>query len=76
MRNPAPWRDDSLHTADDGVARGQPGVGVGHEPLERAASLDAATDRVMQLWLAGERPDERVGLTGRHPGEVRHRASR
>jgi hypothetical protein len=73
--DPAPWRDDSLHMAGHRVALGQPCVGVGHEPLEGAASPDAAADRVMELWLAGERSEQRVGLARRYPGEVRHRSS-
>jgi hypothetical protein len=53
--DPVPWGDDALHMAADSVVRGQPGVGLGHEPLEGAASLDVTTDRVMELWLASER---------------------
>ena len=73
--DPARWRDDSFDVAAEGVALDQPGVGLGHEPLEGAAPLDAATDRVMELGLTGERLHERVALTGLHPGEVRHRTS-
>jgi hypothetical protein len=71
----APGRDDAVDIVDSGVARGQPSVGLGHEPLGGAAALDAATHRVMELRLARERPDERVGLTGHQPSEVRHRPS-
>ena len=62
LLDPAPWRDDSLHMAADSVARGQPGVGFGHEPLEGAASLDAAYRgrvRALQRHRATGRLDRR-----------------
>ena len=67
----APWSDDAPDIPDDGVALGEPGIGLDHEALERAASLHAAADRMMELRLAGERPDERVRLAGHHSLEVR-----
>jgi hypothetical protein len=63
---------DAPDIPDDGVALGEPGVGLDHEALERAASLHSPADRMMELRLAGERPDERFRLAGHHPLEVRH----
>ena len=50
----APWREDSFHGAERGVAFGQPGIDVGHEPFERTTSPNAAAHRMMELRLTGE----------------------
>lgn len=67
--DPAHRGGNSLDMADDGVALCEPGIGVRHTPLEGAASLDPATERVMELWLAGERPYERIGLADVTPAK-------
>jgi hypothetical protein len=41
-------------------------------PSQGAGALDLPADRMMQLGLARERPDQRVGLTGLQTSEVRH----
>ena len=72
LLDPAPRRHNPLDVLDYGIALDQPGVGLGHEALERAASPHAAPDRMMELRLTGERPDERFGLARCHALEVRH----
>lgn len=70
--SPAIWLSD-LGRVDRGVRRACPVPG---SALELVASADAAGDRVMKLWLAGERLYEGVSLTRPHPREVRHRHGR
>jgi hypothetical protein len=51
----------------------QPRARLGDERPERSLAFDAPDYRVVQLGLAGERLDQRIGLPGQQTVEVRHR---
>ena len=65
--------NDMLDILDRDVAPSYPRVHLGDERLERSRALDASAHRVVQLRLAGERLDQRIGLPGHQTVEVRHR---
>ena len=62
--------DDVLDVLDRDVALREPRVRFADERLERPRALDPSSYRVVQLGLAGERLDQRVGLPGHKAGEV------
>jgi hypothetical protein len=62
--------DDMLDILDRDAAPAEPRVRFGDERLERPRTLDAPAHGVVQLRLAGEGFDQRIGLAGHQTGEV------
>ena len=61
-----------LDVLDQDIVPPQPSVHFRDELLERPPALDASANRVVQLGLAGERLDQRMGLPGHQTVVVRH----
>ena len=64
--------DDVLNVLDRDVALPEPRLRVREVRLEGPRALDASADRVVQLGLAGERLEQRIGLPGQQTFEVGH----
>jgi hypothetical protein len=73
LREAAMVRDDVLDVLDRGVLLLEPGLGCGHVCLERPRAPDAPAYGMVQLGLAGKRPDQGIEVTRQQPVEEGHR---
>jgi hypothetical protein len=64
--------DDTLDVLDRGVALPEPRLRFGDVRLERPRAPDAPAYGMVQLGLAGKRPDQRIELPGQQTVEERH----
>ena len=72
--DPARLRDEEVDVLDLDAAFRQPGRRIRHKAPKRGFALDAPAHRVMHLWHAHERLEERVDLSRHQAVEEGHRS--
>jgi hypothetical protein len=72
LLNSVAVHNDAVDLLDRDLAFLEPCVDCSDVRSKRPHALDPPADRIVQLGLAGERADQRVGLTGEQTGVVGH----